>query len=59
MASKSNNLVYEMIDEVESDNNVKNAMKKIFQNEIARSNSSSATKLKVNYCREIIEKAIK
>ena len=59
MTSKNNNLVFEMIDDVESDEVVKDIMKKIFSSEIRHSNSSSATKIKVNYCRELVEKVVK
>lgn len=47
-----------MIDKEEIDEKMKDAMKKIFANEVHHPNSSDS-KHKITGCREIIEKAIK
>lgn len=59
MSSKNNNLVFEMIDKLESDDTIKEIMKKIFSSELSHTNATSAKKAKVTYCREVVEKVVK
>lgn len=52
-----NSLVLEMIKKADLDDDTKKAMESIFINELAHLNSPS--KVKVNRCREIVEKVVK